>query len=308
MANPVVVSLINRISRKYGVDPAAVRAVASVEGGLQWGAVGDQGSSFGPFQLHRGGALGNRTSQWANSPAGLDYAIRSMAGSARGKQGRAAVAAIVTNFERPANIPAEIAKASSRLGAQFAGAAEGALPRGAATSSSAAPNLAGLASVLASNNQLIGVPTPAFDLTAPPALPNLRVQPGAPARPQVVGKVSLSPTADRAGARTQPGVLQFAAQVAGVYGRPLLIGTGTSHNRLTVNGNVSDHWAGNAVDIPASGRELTRLGRAALVAAGMAPSRARKINGGLFNLGGHQVIFNTRQGGNHWNHLHISAH
>jgi hypothetical protein len=80
---------------------------------------------------------------------------------------------------------------------------------------------------------------------------------------------------------------------------------------MTVDGNVSDHWAGNAADIPASGPSLTRLGRQALIAYGMSPAKARTIRGGLFNLqyGGHrvQVIFNTNEGGDHFNHLHVGV-
>jgi hypothetical protein len=133
---------------------------------------------------------------------------------------------------------------------------------------------------------------------------------GSSATPGVSGKggrVKVSAGADRAGVRTQRPVLQFAKQVSAIYGHPLTIGTGTNHSRMTVNGNVSDHYSGNAVDIPASGGQLLRLGRAALVAAGMPAKQARKAKGGLYNVGGHQVIFLTNEGGNHFNHLHISA-
>jgi hypothetical protein len=121
------------------------------------------------------------------------------------------------------------------------------------------------------------------------------------------GSISRAPSADRPGVSTKPAVKKFARKVSAVYGAPLTIGTGTRHSRLTVDGNVSDHWSGNAVDIPASGSKLTKLGQAALIAAGMNPRKARKIRGGLFNVGGHQVIFNTKEGGDHFTHLHISA-
>jgi cell wall-associated NlpC family hydrolase len=99
-----------------------VLAVASVEGGVRYGAVGDGGTSFGPFQLHEGGALPRgKSAAWANSPAGLDYAIGRIAASgARGLTGRAAIEAIVRNFERPAAPGAEIDKAHGRYG-EFAG-------------------------------------------------------------------------------------------------------------------------------------------------------------------------------------------
>lgn len=103
-------------ARARGLDPLAVLAVASVEGGFN-GAVGDQGTSYGPFQLHVGGALPHgRGNNWANSQAGINYALDNIARVARGKHGQAAIDAIVRLFERPANPGAEVQKASSRYG------------------------------------------------------------------------------------------------------------------------------------------------------------------------------------------------
>lgn len=125
------------------------------------------------------------------------------------------------------------------------------------------------------------------------------------------GRVKFGPTADRVGMRTSSKVTDFVKQIAGLVGEDLVIGTGTNHSRMTANGNVSDHWSGHAADIPAVGRHLVRLGQAALIAAGMSPDQAHKQVGGLFNVGGHQVIFNCsglKCGGDHTNHLHVSAH
>lgn len=143
--------------------------------------------------------------------------------------------------------------------------------------------------------------------TASPALPTSSnmANPGSSFRP---GRVIEPASADRPGVATQPVVKRFVAEIAGLVGHPLTIGTGTNHSRMTVNGNVSDHWSGHAADIPATGAELIRLGQAALVAAGMSPAQARKQRGGLYNVGGHQIIFNTHIGGNHTNHLHVSAY
>jgi peptidase M23-like protein len=105
-------AIIRQLAPKYGLDPFAVRSVAMSEGGLDWGAVGDKGTSYGPFQLHVGGALPRgRGAAWANSPAGVEYALRQMAGHARGLRGRAAIEAIVRGFERPADPASEIARA-----------------------------------------------------------------------------------------------------------------------------------------------------------------------------------------------------
>jgi hypothetical protein len=109
--------LIVQYARQLGVDPAAALAVASAEGGTSFGAVGDSGSSYGPFQLHVGGALPRgKTAAWANSPAGLLYALRQIAGVSRGLTGQAAVANIVRRFERPAAPGPEIQRAMSAYG------------------------------------------------------------------------------------------------------------------------------------------------------------------------------------------------
>jgi hypothetical protein len=99
--------------------------------------------------------------------------------------------------------------------------------------------------------------------------------------------------------------LNFARQLAGIYGKPITLGTGTNHSRMTTSGNVSAHWGGHALDLPASGSQLIAMGRAALIAAGMPRAQAMKQTGGLFNVGNHQVIFATRVGGNHFNHVHV---
>lgn len=99
------------------LDPQAVLAVASREG--LGGGIGDQGTSFGPFQLHQGGALpsGIQDPQaWAWSPAGIDYALSRIQGVAGGLHGGPAVANIVSRFERPADPQAEITGALRAYG------------------------------------------------------------------------------------------------------------------------------------------------------------------------------------------------
>lgn len=115
---------------KLGLDPAATLAVASEEG--LGGGIGDRGTSFGPWQLHAGGALpaaeyqgpySQQTQHWAWSPAGIEYALEQMAESARGLTGNAAVTAIVTEFERPADPSKEIAGAEAAYPRYASGAA-----------------------------------------------------------------------------------------------------------------------------------------------------------------------------------------
>jgi hypothetical protein len=119
--DPRVKRLIISRAKKYGIDPRAALAVAQGEGGIRWGAVGDNGTSFGPFQLRIGGANPHkdprRAASFANSPAGIDYALRKMAESgAKGLGGAQAVDAIVRKFERPADPDTSVANAVARLG------------------------------------------------------------------------------------------------------------------------------------------------------------------------------------------------
>jgi hypothetical protein len=112
--NPATAAaLIRNLAPKYGIDPEAAYRVATAEG--LSGRVGDNGTSFGPFQLHIGGALPKGIADpqgWSSSPAGISYALQRMAASgARGLTGANAVATIVRNFERPADPEGEIARA-----------------------------------------------------------------------------------------------------------------------------------------------------------------------------------------------------
>jgi len=118
--------------------------------------------------------------------------------------------------------------------------------------------------------------------------------------------VRLAAGADRKGVHTAAGVKQFVGELGAALNRPLTITTGSNHNQFVAGTKrQSAHWVGRASDIAMSGEELTRAGQQALILAGMSPKRARKIHGGLFNIGGYQIIFNTHEGGNHFNHLHI---
>jgi hypothetical protein len=162
---------------------------------------------------------------------------------------------------------------------------------------------------LQAGNKMLGlpnIPLPAFQMPSArvPALPVGMASP--PLLPKSSGKVVLASGADRAGVTIKPAVLNFVSSVAALYGKPLTIGTGTNHNQYVAGSHrESDHWTGWAADVPASGAALTKLGQDALIAAGANPSWARKQKGGLFNVGGKQIIFNSMEGGNHFNHLHV---
>jgi len=113
--DPRLWAIIRQYAPRYGLDPRAVAAVAMNESGGRFGAAGDRTASgiptsFGPWQLHVGGALpAGKGARWANSLPGILYTFRQMASSgARGLRGPAAVSAIARGFERPADPGAEI--------------------------------------------------------------------------------------------------------------------------------------------------------------------------------------------------------
>ena len=117
-ANQERTYIVNR-AQSLGIDPQAVLAVAAHEGVTLPAQVGDNGTSFGPWQLHIGGALpasvaaqgADYAQAWANSPTGIDYALGRIASFARGQKGAQAIRSIVYSFERPKNPAAEYSAA-----------------------------------------------------------------------------------------------------------------------------------------------------------------------------------------------------
>jgi len=117
-----VADYIRTRAQALGLDPKAVLAVAAQEG--LGGGIGDKGTSYGPFQLHIGGAYPGFAPQgdpqaaqaWAQSPAGIDYALRQIASVAKGMTGRSAIENIVRRFERPADPGTEVLKAVAAYG------------------------------------------------------------------------------------------------------------------------------------------------------------------------------------------------
>lgn len=112
---PSSVAAIIQAASRYGVDPAAMIAIAMHESGLRANAVGDNGSSFGLFQLHQGGALGGMSPKAAlDALTNALVAAKALAGlGGRGLTGSAAVSLLSRGFERPADPAGEIADAMS---------------------------------------------------------------------------------------------------------------------------------------------------------------------------------------------------
>jgi hypothetical protein len=123
------------------------------------------------------------------------------------------------------------------------------------------------------------------------------------------GSVTVQPRRLPTGQGAQPikaHVIEFVKRLSAAYGSPLTIWDNSTHNRLVAGSqNESQHWTGNAADIPMSGSALTRLGQTALIVAGASPSVAYKQTGGAFTVNGVNILFNTNIGGNHFDHLHV---
>lgn len=135
MASQSQIAYIAQRARALGLDPAAVLAIAGHEG--LGGGIGDGGHAFGPFQENNaGGVLTGRfpgltpqqLNAWAWSPQGINDALTRIASVARGLKGNAAITAIASKFERPANVNAEIADAESHYGQFGGGSSSGRTP------------------------------------------------------------------------------------------------------------------------------------------------------------------------------------
>lgn len=181
---------------------------------------------------------------WAWSPEGINFALSRIAGVAKGKKGAAAVRAIVSQFERPADPAGEIARALSGLGTTTLPAVQAQPSVQKAQGPSLSPLLA---NVFQSNNDLLGVPTPVLPVGL--QAPQAQAQTQAPQSIPSVGKVKFLGVSLKG---TNP---DFASRVAAA-----VAAAGGTRIRLTsayrspgVNRRVggvsrSNHLTGNAFD------------------------------------------------------------
>lgn len=141
------------------------------------------------------------------------------------------------------------------------------------------------------------------------------------------GGYAVDAGANRPGADLTPEMGAFMSAMAKLLPRPPIVTTGTEHSQVTKDGNVSDHYAGNGVDLgsvrngfPATGGGYgDTIAAAALITAGVPRDRAaqiarsgtaplpggtwRGVHGGLRI----QIIWKSDTGGNHFNHVHIGV-
>ena len=108
-----IVTTIQKIAAGLGVDPNLALATAIEESNLNPQAVGDGGTSFGLYQLHQGGELGNLSQQQAFNPAtNATVALTEMAGVAKANP-NASPGQIAALSQRPANQVAYAASVNS---------------------------------------------------------------------------------------------------------------------------------------------------------------------------------------------------
>jgi hypothetical protein len=83
-------------AQKTGADPLVLLAMFDQEAGMNPGAIGDHGTSFGLEMLHIGGALGTHTKAWALNP------VNAITDAAR-RLAHARTGADVAAIQRPAD-------------------------------------------------------------------------------------------------------------------------------------------------------------------------------------------------------------
>lgn len=107
----------------------------------------------------------------------------------------------------------------------------------------------------------------------------------------------------------KPHVIRYVQRISAVYGRPLVCTSGRRYSYVLGTRRLSQHVLGEAADIatPTETMNLT-VGQDALIAAGMERGVARTVRSPVaygFNYGGVNILFQTKVGGDHRNHVHV---
>lgn len=312
--DPVVVDWIKQAAASTGADPAALLATSLMESGARRGRVGDQGTSFGPFQFHIGGALGSHSPQWANSYAAvLNRAQQFARYGVHGGAGAAAVQRPADRANYATGVNDLLSRANSILGRTPSGApAPGSAPRTAATP----PARLGYdpQATLDFVNALLGDSSIEY-------LAQLGEKLGAQRAPggQSAGPPPSTPGGSQPSAPLQPGggwagSQHLASSLAQIgINDGLKIISEKRNRKMTASGGISDHWVGTkngfAYDISNGSAPTPQMDKAAAQIA--ARLGVPNWKGGVLNVnrGGYryQVLYRTNVGGNHYNHVHVGV-
>lgn len=103
--------IVAQVAKQMGVDPVVAIAAMLVESGGNSQAVGDRGTSFGLFQLHKHGELGNMSPQQAFDP--VTNARTALSYFQHGHVSNPGM--MVANAQRPADRAGYAAKLNARL-------------------------------------------------------------------------------------------------------------------------------------------------------------------------------------------------
>lgn len=264
--DPTVVGYIVKAAKATGADPAALLATSLQEDGARLHATGDQGTSFGPFQFHVGGALGNHPASWASTyDAVLNRAGEFAKYGVKGGKGAAAVQRPRDQALYAKGVDGMLARAHAIL-AHYTGQAPSTktlrtpTPAASAPASSSAEDPGGdhiLAALgqLHSDAHLPGLNPANSGSLIQTALDQLGGYAGIkmPELPVESAATAAPPEAPAAPAASRVPTLSMPVKVGKVIsGAPKIIGTpfqGTHAKAFNISGGSNNWESENAVDI-----------------------------------------------------------
>lgn len=135
-----IIGIIEQVANQQGVSPATAVATSSVETGGSFNPndVGDNGTSFGLFQLHKGGELGSLTPQQAFNPTTNATVALSHMAAVQAQNPNLSPGALAAAAQRPAN-PAAYASEVNALVAQYGGSSPTTSTTSTTTANTSAP-------------------------------------------------------------------------------------------------------------------------------------------------------------------------
>lgn len=273
---PGVVAAAVQAAMRAGADPRAfVATILTEDPQLKWNVVGDNGTSFGPLQYHIGGALGNRSPAWAQTPAVLDERAKDFTRlEIHGGKGAAALQRPYDPAGYATKVDANLQRAAALIQGVKGGGAAATTPQAVTTpprgvsvdlsaelaalqpsqmASASQPNP--VQSLLDANAKLVGITAPTVPDVPPPVQlstgggPGLDVNVTHPDAPVVAAKATGNPAIAR--------VLQLAKQQLGT---PYQWGGTTLGKGVDCSGLIQQLYARIGVSLPRVAADQFRVG------------------------------------------------